>query len=52
MVNIDTERNEKGLKKFMSHPVINQWLGGKRAKKMKDGWRDLVWSFIDENDQD
>ena len=39
----------KGLKKFMSRPVFNQWLYGKRTNKLKDGWRSLVRSFIDAN---
>ena len=45
-------RDGKGLKKFMSQPVFNQWLDGKRTNKLKDGWRDLVRSFIDANEKD
>ena len=44
--------DEKGLKKFLSQPVFNQWIDGNRTNKWKDVWRALVRSFIDANEQD
>ena len=43
--------DEKGLNKFMSQPIFNQWIGGNITNKLKDGWRALVRSFIDANEQ-
>ena len=43
-------RDEKGLRKFISHPVNKQWQYMKETNKLNYGRRDLVWSCIDANE--
>ena len=43
-------RDEKGLRKFISHPVNKQWQYMKETNKLNYGRKALVWSCIDANE--